>query len=127
MFIHEIIQLLQHRLTQRIMTGDPCVEEFDSCNLLEPYPSVLQPRTIDLTWLRTVDVSWYMHEQSDTSIFQVIEIVLENAERLEKMVIWPKTFDPNPEMLSMAEDMVFCMVRSSPAAEVIVMPWTPFP
>lgn len=76
---------------------------------LEPSPSLIH--------LRRVEVIWYM---PDTSIFQVIESILGNAEMLEEVVFWPRMIRPSRELLSMAEEMVLSMPRASSTAKVII-------
>lgn len=93
----------------------PAVINFDSHELLErktylPIPSLQHLRTVEVTWLLR-----------DTSIFPVIEIMLENAELLEKMVFWARLFGANPESLPLAEEKLLSMPRSSPTAEVIII------
>lgn len=93
----------------------PSIINFDSYELLErkihlPVPSLQHLRTVEVTWLLR-----------DTSIFPVMEIVLENAPLLEKMVFWPRLFGANPEWLGLAEEKLLSVPRSSPTAEVIMI------
>ncbi|KAH6756224.1 hypothetical protein C2S53_004323 [Perilla frutescens var. hirtella] len=68
-----------------------------------------------LQYLKTIEITWPMY---DPSIYHVVEILLRNARMLEKMVFCPLTIS-SPESMSLVEEKVRSMPRSSPTAVLI--------
>ncbi|KAL6539882.1 hypothetical protein OROHE_011653 [Orobanche hederae] len=72
-----------------------------------PSPCILHLQRVEITWFTR-----------DASIIPVIQILLQNAHLLEKMVFRPKY---DRELWVMVEEKVLSLPRSSPTAEVILI------
>ncbi|XP_057772040.1 F-box protein At5g03100-like [Salvia miltiorrhiza] len=87
----------------------------DACSSLAsakmnfPSPSLLHLKTFEATW-----------SMCDPSIIPVIQILLENAPILEKMVIQLTRDASDRETFFFAQEKVLSMPRSSPTAQVII-------
>ncbi|XP_057799335.1 F-box/LRR-repeat protein At3g26922-like [Salvia miltiorrhiza] len=98
-----------------ISAEDLHIAMVDVCNSLAsakmtfPSPSLLHLKTIEATC-----------SMCDPSIIPAIEILLENAPVLEKMVIRLKRDESDPKTFTLAREKVLSMPRSSPTAQVII-------
>ncbi|XP_057772041.1 F-box/LRR-repeat protein At3g26922-like [Salvia miltiorrhiza] len=87
----------------------------DACNSLAsakmtfPSPSLLHLKTFEATW-----------SMRKPSIILAIQILLEKACILEKMVIRLRRHESDPETFVLAQEKVLSMPRSSPTAQVII-------
>ncbi|XP_057772042.1 F-box/LRR-repeat protein At3g26922-like [Salvia miltiorrhiza] len=104
------------RKDRDVTSGDRThIAMVDACNSLAsakmtfPCPSLLH--------LKTFEATWYMR---DPSIIPAIQILLENAPILEKMVIRLRQGASYPDTFILAQEKVLSMPRSSPTAQVII-------
>lgn len=75
-----------------------------------PSPSLLQLKTVDVTWpIKYKEL-----------IIPAIEVMLQNAHLLDKLVFRPQCYKNDADLLTV-EKMVLSMPRSSPTAEVIIV------
>ncbi|XP_057772047.1 uncharacterized protein LOC130991705 isoform X2 [Salvia miltiorrhiza] len=87
----------------------------DACNSLAsakmtfPSPSLLRLKTFEATW-----------SISKPSIIPVIQVLLESAPVLEKMVLRLRQDASYPKTFILAQEKVLSMPRSSPTAQVII-------
>ncbi|KAH6816612.1 hypothetical protein C2S51_021432 [Perilla frutescens var. frutescens] len=109
------LELHNANMFLRTKSDDPLVINLEPCNLWELGSNF--PGHPSLLHLRTVEISWQLR---NASIIPFIEILLENARVLEKMVLRPRSFKYVPELLSLIEEKVVSIPRSSSTAKVII-------
>lgn len=84
----------------------------------EPVKSEARLPNSFLKELRTISITW---DESEDSIFPLIEILLKHSSRLEKMVFRLNKASSDSLLLQSASEKVLSMPRSSPTAELVFL------